>query len=227
MPDNNERLATTALAIYNVLGEALRQDQNDVRYFISFGTLLWYIRDMPMKIPLEQDIDISLVYGDLPREQVIQRFDDNGYGLSNELLDNYSRRPLHMSFSPKKSKTADLYPVDVDIFFWVLGHDYAWHTYDMFNRGQAILDEYTFKGIPRELFDAPTIKYPFVEIAPDLCFPSKYGSLLDEWYPPQTDAQGNLIANTGWNKRVKNYGQSKASAMKTIRSCKGMMEVLG
>ena len=223
MAKSNEKLARTVVAISDVIGEARRADQNIPKWFISFGALLWFIRDRLLGVPLEQDIDISMFYGDLKRDYLIGKFREYGYELRDELLENYGRRPLKMTFKPTDPS---LYKVDIDIFFWIVGKKYCWHTYDMYNRGKTMLDEYQFKGTPREYLMGDTVSHVWEEIAPTVKLPEKYGSLLDTWYPPQRDADGKIIPGTGWLVRNRKYGQSKCDATRNIKDCKNLLEQL-
>ena len=220
----DERMARTLVALSDVFESMMSPEGVKPHWFISFGTLLWFVRDRLLGRPFEEDIDISMIYGAVRREDVISKFSEYGYSLETELLDNYHRKPLQMTFKPE---APGLWPATLDIFFWVLGHEYAWHTYDMFNRRQTIQDEYTFKGTPKELILAPTLPMVWEEISPTVLFPSKYGSLLDVWYPPQKDSAGAFIPNTCWMVQNKQYGQSKFSTMKTLKSCKEMVKDLG
>jgi len=220
----DERMPSTLRAIADIFGDIKRKDQSNPTWFVSFGTLLWYVRDRLLDRPFEQDFDISLIYGELRREELIERFKSQGYELDNELLDNYHRKPLQMTFKPKAT---GLWPADIDLFFWVIGQNYAWHSYDMFNRRQQVQDEYTFKATPKEIFTAPTVQMIWDEIAPPLSFPSKYGSLLDCWYPPTKGPDGAYLINSGWLFQNKQYGQSRAETMKTLKSCKDMRGDLG
>lgn len=216
MPDSNENLARTLTAITEVFNSPYKMAEEGAKWFISFGTLLWFIRDRLLNIPLNQDIDISLYYNSIPRDLLITRMDEYGYQLSGEVLNDVTRLPLQMSFSPR---IPGLYPVDIDVFFWVLGKRYAWHTYDMDMVRKPILNKYVFKATPIEYFKASTIRYVWEEIAPELYFPSRYGSLLDTWYPPLKNPEGGYIENSGWMTRNPQYGQSKAALIKTLKTC--------
>jgi len=215
----DERLASTVRAISDVFDPLLREDGNRAQWFVSFGALLWYCRDRLLKIPFQQDFDISLLYGDVTRDELKARFTEYGFALSHELLDNYHRRPLQMTFSPKDPR---LLPVDVDVYFWVMGKQYAWHTYDMANSGKKILDEYTFKATPREYVLEPTVKVTWDDIAPQINIPSKIGHLLDTWYPPTKEADKSFAPNSGWLFPNRQYGQSRAPMTKTVQSCKNI-----
>jgi len=222
MPD--ESMARTVVALSDVFESMISPEGSKPHWFISFGTLLWFVRDRLLERPFEEDIDISMIYGAVKREDLIAKFGEYGYQLESEVLDNYHRKPLQMVFKPV---APGLWPTNLDIYFWVIGHEFAWHTYDMFNRGVSIMDEYTFKGTPRALIEAPTLPMVWEEIAPTIQFPSKYGSLLDVWYPPNKDHLGNYIINSCWMIQNKQYGQSKFDTMKTIKSCKDMPGDLG
>jgi len=216
MPD--ERMAHTVAALSDVFGLVIGP-----KWFVSFGSLLWFVRDRLLGRPLEQDIDVSLEFGTFPRDHLISRMLDYNYKLSGEVLDNHLKYPLQMTFSPSR----EMYPVDIDVYFWVIGKKFAWHTYDVNHTKKIILNEYVFKGVPADYITAPTVSYVWEEIAPEVKFPSMYGSLLDYWYPPKKGTDGKFLPNTGWMVQDKQYGQSQAAAVKTLKTCKNMAEVLG
>lgn len=221
----NEGIARVLISVTDVFNNAMAPDGKRPLWFVSFGSLLWFIRDKVMGRPFNQDIDISVIYGEYSREYLIQKFTDCGLKLEKEVLDNYSQKPLQMGFRPDgSSQMAD---VSVDVFFWVLGKEYAWHTYDMTGQNRTILPEYTFKGTPKDYLLAPTIEYVWEEIAPSLNFPTRYGSLLDVWYPPTKGPDGKYVANTGWLYPNRQFGQSEAYKVKTIKSCQDMEAQLG
>lgn len=222
MPD--ERMARTMTAISEIFGNLIRADGEQPKWFISFGSLLWFVRDRMLGRPFDTDIDVSVFWGELKREDIINKFQEYGYTLKKEVLDNWHRKPLQMVFT---ATAPGMMPCDIDLFFWVLGEKYAWHTYDMFNRNQPIMDEYTFKGTPKEFIMAPTVSVVWEEIAPNVQIPLKYGSLLDTWYPPMTDADGKYVANSLWIIPNRQYGQSKSHKMVTLKSCKNMQGDLG
>lgn len=218
----DEHLARTVVAISEIFDYSYNGTAEQ-RWFVSFGSLLWFIRDRLLGRPLEQDIDISVEFNSIPRDQLIEHFGEYGYGLSGEVLTDTNGLPLQMSFSPQSPGFS---PVDIDVFFWVLGKRYAWHTYDVSMIHKPVLPEYVFKATPIEYFTAPTIKQVWEEIAPAVSIPSMYGSLLDTWYPPIKRQDGGYVENSGWMTRNPHYGQSKAVITRALTTCAGLMSAL-
>jgi len=198
--------------------------QLECHWFVAFGALLYFIRDKKMGVEFDTDMDIAVRQDEVSRSDIIGKMYEYGYELQKEVLDNHSRKPLQMVFVPN-GMHAGVLNTSIDVFFWVIGERYAWHTYDTYGKNQPILDSYTFKGTPKKLITGPTIQYVWEEIACPLNFPSKYGSLLDIWYPPTKDAEGKYVQNTGWLYPNRQYGQSRSAMTKTVQSCKGMGEL--
>jgi len=215
MRKSNEQLARTIASMTDIFEALPTMDGNRPKWFISFGALLYLIRDLPLGIPFEQDIDISMIYGVADREDIINSFGEYGYKLDSEVLDNWQHKPLKMAFSPNGG--ADKGSYCIDIFFWVIDKaGVAWHTYDQYNSGKTILDEYVFKATPTSiLFKPEIISDSWEETAPNINLPLMYGSLLDYWYPPK--GPGN---ESGWIKKSSNYGQSMTKNIVKITNCK-------
>jgi len=179
-PDDSEHVAQAV----NVIGTVM--NTLDVKWFVSFGALLYFIRDKNMGIPFDQDFDIS-VLGDINREQLAQRFSEFGFPLKNK----YPKKgkPYQMVF-----KHHDIL-LSIDVFMWVEANGHWWHTYD---QGSS---KFVWKGTPERMFRGDTYSYPWVDIVPDLRFPNLYGTLLDYWYP-------------GWYVPDKQFGQSQGKIVK-------------
>jgi len=191
------------------------------KWFISFGTLLWFIRDMPKGKPLSSDIDISMMYGSVAMPDLVSTFESLNFKLRKAVLPVHdAKHPFQATFQP----TSQLYPdIDIDIWFWIPFNGRYWHCGDFQNQvgsGVGLFREYTLKGIPQkwidgkeDIFTVETAAASLAEIAPPLNLPKYYGTLLDYWYPPTRP-------NTCWFNKVHNYGMSKCLEKITIKSLK-------
>jgi len=217
---DHERFSRTLCALSDIFGSTIRPDGSNPKWFISFGSLLWFIRDRLLGREFEQDIDISMIYGAVDRNEIVGRFAEYGFTVDHELVDNHYHKPLQIVFKPTNPILANIH---IDLWFWVIAGQYAWHSYDPLGQGRTILPSYTFKGTPKDLILAETISYPWEEIAPPMNFPTMYGSLLDTWYPPVKGPDGRYVPNTGWLFPNRQYGQSRCPVTKTVQSCKEMI----
>ena len=218
-----ESLARTLATISDVMNRQYRLDGNQHKWFISFGTLLYYLRDWRLGKPFDQDIDISVFYGEVTRDELVANFAEYGFVLVKEVLSDASMLPFQMVFESDGSSGA---APSIDIFFWFLSNHYAWHTYDFHNSGKKFPEEYVFKATPKELLLADTIDYVWEEIAPPLKFPTRYGALLDTWYPPEYGQDGKPLPNTGWFFANRQFGQSRTPKMKVLTTCKNLSQNL-
>ena len=219
-----EALARTLLDLKNVMENPYRQDGNKHMWFISFGALRYYVTDRLLGKPFTQDLDVSMMYGEVAPDDLIAAFSEFGYECKSTVLDNHAKRPLKMVFGMQKGMMDAL--CEIDVFFWVKANGYYWHTYDIDNTGATILDEYTFKGTRAEYFERGVWQGTWEETADLLNFPVAFGGMLDVWYPPKTDQDGKPVPNTGWFIEQKHYGQSMADKVVRVRNCKNMYEVL-
>jgi len=171
------------------------------RWFLSYGAVLWYIRDRNMGKPFKQDFDISIFDGDDFRhiEKFLAEF---SFHKKSQFLNDKNGKPFKMVFGGGA--------FDIDIFLQFKMNGYYWHTYDYYGEFKDIPRKgYVFKGIPCELFDADPYKYEWDERIPPVNFPPNYGHLLDIWYP-------------GWFIPDARFGQSKAVKVVKTKNCKNL-----
>jgi len=180
-------------------------DKVGSKWFVSFGALLYFIRDKKMGLPFEQDIDISIV-GPCNTKQLIQFMDEWSYKPKNMTVNDITKQPMHIVF------TSDSIPFAIDVFVWINHNGYWWHTYDYYGENKKIPSKYVFKGTPEWAMKGEEWKYIWEEIAGDMRFPFLYGSLLDIWYP-------------GWFVPDRNFGQSKGKQV-TVKTCKDLEKEL-
>ena len=172
-------------------------------WFISFGTLLYFLRDKKRGVPFNQDIDIS-IFEDAPIKHIIDCFTQYDFKLKDLMINDVTKKPLHIVFKKDYS---------IDIFVWIKSHSYYWHTYNHNMDRKKVPDKYVWKGTPCELMEGPVWKYYWDERVCPLNFPNKYGSLLDYWY------QGWIIPDS-------RFGQSRAEKIMTLKTCKNLKEKL-
>lgn len=179
------------------------ENERPCRWFISFGTLLYFIRDKKLGRPFKQDIDISL-FGDAPIKSIVSYFSQYSMKPVTHMINDVTKEPLHVVFKAHHS---------IDIFVWVKANGYYWHTYDPDMTKDKIPKKYVWKGTPCELMDGEVWKYHWDERVGALNFPHLYGSLLDYWYP-------------GWLVPDARFGQSKCEKIVTLKTCKNLKEKL-
>jgi hypothetical protein len=212
---SDEKFSRLVNALHMVT-ENLRLKDSD--WFLSFGTLLWFIRDLPRGLPLAGDFDISMGFGRISIENLRHAFEDFGYVLRKAIIPDNSPFPLQVTFRA----TSLLYPnIDIDIWFWVPYRDYYWHCGDFDNvaaLGTHTLPGYTLKGIPSKWIDGKSNIFETLpneailsDIAPPMNLPKYYGTLLDYWYPA-------MKPGGCWFNKVHNYGQSKCEKQLSIKS---------
>lgn len=206
----DESLPRALLAVKNVMDQPYRLDGKPPTWFISFGALRYFCTDRLLGKPFDQDIDISVLSGEVDHELLEQSFVEYGYRRSKQVLDPKNGRPYQMVFETDASLGGPGgVKRDIDVWFWVQAGPFYWHTYDHYNTGAEVLPKYTYKGVPRKLFDAGVWQAIWEDTAAALNFPEMFGSLLDLWYPPQRDPNGSPVPNTGWIYQQRNYGQSR------------------
>lgn len=156
----------------DMLGLVMRLMFPDKRWFVSFGSLLNFVRDSGR---ISGDIDLSVFSLPSP-DRVANTFSQFRFMPKKTILDK-SGSALFMSFERDG--------MEVDLFRWVKAGDYYYHTYDveMVNPASGILDYYVFKGCPAHLLEADTVEYLWPDERVKMRFPLMYGSLLDFWYP--------------------------------------------
>ncbi|HUS90074.1 MAG TPA: hypothetical protein VMW91_12060 [Desulfosporosinus sp.] len=173
------------------------------RWFISFGALLYFLRDKKMGKKLRQDVDIS-VFEDAPVKNIIDSFTQYQFKVRTYMVDDVTNKPLHVVLKGY---------LDVDIFIWIKANGYYWHTYDHDMSGEKVPKQYVWKGTPCELMDGEVWKYHWDERVSPLNFPRLYGSLMDYWYP-------------GWYVPDARFGQSRCEKIVKLKTCKNLKEHL-
>lgn len=178
------------------------------RWFISFGSLLSFIRDNGN---LDSDWDISMFYG-LEASAVERAVCSLGhFALSEKVMDPEGVLPLKMTFTAVDPR---MHGHNIDIFFWVETPLYYWHTYNFFQEKTADgrLSQYRFKGIPKEYFACADIRYIWPETKSEGVFPLQYGTVLDYWYP-------------GWKLPMSQFGYDSTSMSRQIVTVQNPVEL--
>lgn len=179
------------------------KDETPMRWFISFGTLLYFIRDKALGKPFRQDIDVSL-FGDAPITKIVDYFTQYRMRPVTYMINDVTKQPLHVVLKGSYS---------IDLFVWVKANGYYWHTYDEDMSKSKVPKQYIWKGTPCALMDGPIWKYHWDERVGALNFPHLYGSLLDYWY-------------SGWYIPDSRFGQSKSEKIVKLKTCKNLKEKL-
>lgn len=172
-------------------------------WFISFGTLLGFIRERGKNIG---DIDVSMFYEDGCGNQLINLMCQFNFKVNKKIVDPLLKDPLYVSFVPVDRK---MYGDNhVDIFFWFKGADNRYyHTYDyeMTNPTGGPQKEYIFKGVDGDILRGASWHEVWPSLNQVVRLPSKYGSLLDYWYP-------------GWMRKDEYFGQSKTEYFVRVKN---------
>lgn len=197
-PDRSEDEAR----IVDIIGTVLGRPELNAKWFISFGTMLYFFRDKNMGKPFDGDFDVSIL-GKPDWQLIVQMFEEWGYHVKTKLVHDKSGYPFQIVFKH------DIFLNDIDLYFWVNANKYWWHTYDYYKEGKKVPKKYIFKGTPEYAFKGEPYLYTWDEIAHDLQFPNLYGTLLDCWYP-------------GWFVPDKNFGQSHAEKVVKLKTCSGL-----
>lgn len=172
-----EKLMRDLKVIDSVLSITSENGEGYLKWFLSFGSLLYAIRDKDSGGEFTQDIDISIL-GSANFEKIKTRFEENGFQMVTHIRNDITGTVYFADFKSKNG-------LSVDLFFWVEYNGHLWHTYDyMAERPKdGVPKKYHFKSLPKWMFSGDTYKYFwFQEISP-LKIPNKYGTLLDYWYP--------------------------------------------
>jgi len=172
--------------------------EHRVKWFISFGALLYFIRDKNLGIPFQQDYDISII-GRIDTHMFRKHLIQSGFEIISEFANDVTNEPFQIVAKHRFGQI-------IDVYFWVDSCGYLWHTY---RQGEG----YKFKGTPKYAFEGEIVKYKWNENSIELNFPAKYGTLLDLWYP-------------GWYIPDVQFGQSSAEAIRETASCANLSEVL-
>jgi hypothetical protein len=207
-PDHNEDLAR----IVDIIGTVLGRPELEIKWFVSFGTMLYYFRDKNMGVPFQGDFDISIL-GKTDWKYIVQSFAEWGYNVRTKLIHDKSGHPFQIVFKH------DTFLFDIDLYFWVNANKYWWHTYDYYKENKSVPKKYIFKGTPEYAFKGKPFLYPWAEIAQDIQFPYLYGTLLDLWYPGK-EVDGRMEG--GWFIPDKNYGQTHAEKIVKLTTCSGL-----
>lgn len=180
-----------------------------------FGTLLTYVRDKG-KFEREDDIDLGVFFETYEPVHFLNMTHSRGWDMDNHVLDDTNRKPMYMSITPQKDTKTLTGDIAIDIFAWREWKGYYWHTYDMdmVKPSKGILRRYTFKGVPKWMFDGGMIPWENVsDTGMHLWVPLKYGSLMDYWYP----SRGGT--DVGWLKPKQCVSES--DAIITMKTCDG------
>lgn len=181
--------------------------------WVCFGTLLTYVRDQG-KFKKEDDIDLGVFFETFEPMHFLNMTNSRGWDLDVQIIDDFNKKPLYMSLKPQRDTQTITGDIHVDIFAWREWEGYYWHTYDMnMDRpSNGKLRQYTFKGVPKWMFDGGMIPWENVaDTGMHLWIPLKYGSLMDYWYPPK--GGGDI----GWLKPRQCV--SEAEAIIRVKSC--------
>lgn len=185
---------------------SFRYGENQFKWFYSFGTLLYYIRDKNMGKKFNGDFDISIIGGEeIDASDFIPNMDQFGFKLKRKILNDVTGKPLNLVFEHN-----DIKGIGIDVYFWVKGGNYYWHS---FAEGFAKHEKYVFKATPALAFKGKLYKYVWEEIALPINIPNLYGTLLDIWYP-------------GWFIPDRDFGYSRAEKTVETKSCKNLEEKL-
>lgn len=191
----------------NFLNGALG-DKKGMKWFFSYGTLLYFIRDFRLGKPFETDYDICLINADV--QAVMYSMESVGFRLEKKIINDVTKEPLQLVYRHKTmpDKFADL-------FFMVETDNHLWHNVDvdMEMPKDGIPKKYVFKGVEKEAFSGEVLKYKWEENIAKVPFPAKYGTLLDLFYP-------------GWFIPDKNFGQSKCQKTIELPHCVQLKERL-
>jgi len=179
-----------------------RRDTNH-KWFVSFGSLLYLIRDHKHGVPFNQDIDISYMGSDY--DEVRHELMREGIQPVHKIVSDVDGNTLNEGFKFEDG-------MSLDIFTWLRKDDYLWHTYDfsMQHPENGIPSKYHFKNIPAWMLDNQPCRYEF-------CYdeytviPKLYGTLLDYWYP-------------GWIVPDPEFGTSHAQNILNIGGCQELCQ---
>ena len=200
----SEDLMRDIKAIENSLNCLLPSGDEYQKWFMSFGTLLYLVRDFGQEYAT--DIDVS-VMDNYDADRVNYGLLQNGFVESQKIINSITREPLFISYETRSGN-------HVDIFFWKKFNDMYWHTYDynMERPEFGIPKQYVFKGTPAHMFAGDPVKFKWFDLISDIKIPLKYGTLLDYWYP-------------GWVKPDPDFGQSRG-VIRKIDNCSNMEKEL-
>ncbi len=190
----------------------LQGSLNDVsvRWFMGFGSVLYFIRDRNLKKPYEWDYDACVFpKNEAEINNIMLSMESNGFILEKQVINDVTKCPFQLVYKHKRTQMC------ADLFMMFEAHGYYWHTYDykMEFPANGIPSSYFFKGVGKEAFEGTPWKYVWEENIPPLYFPCKYGTLLDVWYP-------------GWYIPDSRFGQSRYEKMIEVPNCIKLIERL-
>ncbi len=202
---NDELLMRDLKQIENTLDTLTDDGMNYQKWFVSFGSLLYLIRDKKHGIEFNQDIDVSVV-GPHNFEKIDVSLRENGFERVSIIENDQNNEVL---FADYKSPNG----LSLDLFFWIETPGYLWHTYDYMREGKRNPSFYHFKAVPKYMMEGEPYKYIwFDEISP-LKIPKYYGTLLDYWYPH-------------WFIPDSDFGTSKTLYKVEVKTCNNLINQL-
>lgn len=204
---DNELLMRDLKALDSALSFIVDDGINYQRWFISFGSLLYVIRDKNLGLEFNQDIDISIV-GPHNYDKIKGRLEEDGFQLVSHIKNDITGEVLFADFKSPNG-------LSVDLFFWINHNGYLWHTYDyMAERPEnGIPNRYHFKALPQWMMTGEPYKYDWFQEMSPLKIPNKYGTLLDYWYPH-------------WYIPDNEFGVSRTDIIREPTTCKDLPGVL-
>jgi len=203
---DNEKLMKDLRNLENVLNVLVTGDQRQ-KWFISFGSLLYVLRDKKLGVEFNQDVDISII-GKHDYKGMKRSLESEHWQLVKEIRNDITGEILMADFCSPNG-------LSVDLFFWIEHNGHYWHTYDYQNEKNesGIPTQYHFKSLPKWMFSGEPFKYRWFEEISPLKIPNKYGTLLDYWYP-------------NWYVPDNEFGVSKCQKTVEPRTCEFLEKVL-
>jgi len=173
-----------------------------MKWFVSFGTLLYLIRDKKHGKEFDTDMDISIV-GEHNFEQIDGNLKENGFEECTRIINDTTKSILFASYKSSNG-------LHLDLFFWIKVDNYYFHTYDyMRDSTDGRPSFYHFKSLPPYMFEGDTINYEWIESMSPLKIPALYGTLLDYWYP-------------NWFTPDEDFGTSRCDEILEPKTCEGL-----
>jgi hypothetical protein len=147
------------------------------KWFVSFGSLLYIIRDKKLGKEFTQDIDISII-GPHDYSAIKNGLEEDGFKLVSHIRNDITDEVLFADFRSPNG-------LSIDLFFWIEEGDRLWHTYNFMNEKipEGIPEQYHFKSVPKWMMEGEPYKYEWFDGISPMRIPAKYGTLLDYWYP--------------------------------------------
>jgi hypothetical protein len=201
---DQELLLRDLKSIEGSLDGLLSDGMTRMKWFVSFGTLLYLIRDKKHGKPFETDIDISIV-GEHNFKHINDSLLNNEFKQNTCIRDSVTDEVYFANYvSPHK--------LHLDLFMWFEAGQNYWHTYDyMGDAKDGIPSFYHFKSTPKFMFEKETIKYNWFEDMSSVKIPALYGTLLDYWYP-------------NWFKPMPDFGVSLCDVIYEPKNCENLKE---